>query len=58
MKHDPNLSPYQLIDTNYPLDRPEDFLSPQQRVNAIAEILATIAWRIAQESYEQDKTTF
>ncbi|MDQ3813394.1 MAG: hypothetical protein M3347_05530 [Armatimonadota bacterium] len=31
----------------------EDFLSPQQRVDAIAKILATIAVRIAKEHYAQ-----
>jgi hypothetical protein len=34
------------------MERPEDFLSPEQRSNAVAEILATIALRIAKTHHE------
>lgn len=32
----------------------QDFLTPQQRAMAVAEILATIARRIMNEPYEQE----
>ena len=32
-----------------------DFLTTEQRVNAIAEILATIALRIVKSDHEQDQ---
>ena len=34
-------------------DQPEDFLTPQQRAEAIAEILATIALRMLKKRHEQ-----
>ena len=34
-------------------DRPEDFLTPEQRLDAIAEILATIALRVVREEQSQ-----
>ena len=34
------------------LERPEDFLSPQQRVDAITDILAAMIWRAMQAAEE------
>ena len=34
------------------LERPEDFLSPEQRIHAIAEILCTMALRALKEQHE------
>jgi hypothetical protein len=37
---------------------PEDFLTPEQRSNAVAEILATIALRIAKDCHETQNSDF
>ncbi len=36
-------------------DTPMDFLTPEQRLDAIADILSTIALRILREQNEQDQ---
>ncbi len=55
-EHNRNSSPQQLPNISPVLERPEDFLSPQQRADAIAEILATIAVRIIRKRHETPPT--
>ena len=38
------------------LEQPEDFLSPEQRMKAIADVLSTIAIRIVKKRYENTES--
>lgn len=52
MKQDSNFRQYEFTGDGQSLANPEDFLSSAQRLDAIAEILATIALRAASEHHE------
>ena len=51
------MSPNEVPDTwhydTLPIERLEDYLTPQQRAEAIAEILITIALRVVKETHEK-----
>lgn len=43
------------LESDLRLERPEDFLSPEQRIHGVAEILATIALRAMKQEQPQDQ---
>lgn len=49
MPYDPIPDVTPMLGLNQPLERPEDYLSPQQRRDAVADILATIILRHLQK---------
>lgn len=47
-------STYYMPDASQMAERPEDYLSPEQRLEAIAKILATIGLRALRNKHEHD----
>jgi hypothetical protein len=45
----------QLASFNLITEKPEDFLSPEQRLKAIADILGAIAIRVVRKQHEHNK---
>ncbi|MBV9471127.1 MAG: hypothetical protein JOZ57_17960 [Abitibacteriaceae bacterium] len=54
MSYDPTPDATPTLGINQPLERPEDYLSPQQRRDAIADILATIILRHLQKRHDEN----
>jgi hypothetical protein len=52
MKPKDILPEFPLVGSEQIPERPEDYLSPEQRLDAIAEILATIALRSLRKHHE------
>lgn len=47
--------PYETTETMVPEDRLGDFLSPEQRLDAIADILSTLAYRALKNDHDSKK---